>query len=49
MMRKPTTRTIEYKSTERTLIVITMQSFAETTPDFDETESSEALPSCFLH
>jgi len=30
-------------------MVITMQSFAETTPDVDENESSEALPSCCLH
>jgi len=30
-------------------MVITMQSFAETTPDADENESSEAPPSCLLH
>lgn len=30
-------------------MVTTMQSFAETTSDVDENESSEALPSCFLH
>jgi hypothetical protein len=49
MMKKPTTRTIKYKSSERTFMVTTMQSFAETSSDVDENESSEALPSCFLY
>ena len=49
MMKKTTTRTIKYKSTERTFMVITIQSFAETTPDVDENDKSEALPSCLLN
>jgi hypothetical protein len=46
IMRKPSTRTAKYQLPEKVMMVITMQSLAETIPAVDETESVEAACSC---